>query len=391
MLCIQRATLLTPDEQIDDGVLLIDQGRIVAVGDAARIGVPADAEIIDAGGLIVTPGFIDLQLNGAFGEDFTWTPTSIWQVAAGLPRWGVTSFLPTLITSPLQKVAQAQEVLEAGPPSGWRGSIPLGLHCEGPFLNPQKKGAHNPAYLRAPTLEAIADWTPEQHVRLVTLAPELEGGLELVRALAQRGVVVSAGHSMASYEEARAAFAAGVRYGTHLFNAMPPLEHREPGLPGALLNTPEVTVGIIPDGIHVHPAIVALAWAAKGPSRLNVVTDAMAALGMPPGRYQIADHEVFVTEDERGVNVARLASGTLAGSVLSMDEALRRLIRYTGCSLSQALATITSTPAELLGIGHERGRLRAGARADLVFLTPTIEVVRTMIAGVTCYVREESQ
>lgn len=390
MLCIQRATLLTPYEQIDDGVLLIDQGRIVAVGDTAHIGVPADAELLDAAGLIVTPGFIDLQLNGAFGEDFTWTPTSIWQVAAGLPRWGVTSFLPTLITSPLQKVAQAQEVLEAGPPPGWRGSIPLGLHCEGPFLNPQKKGAHNPAYLRAPALEAIAAWTPEQHVRLVTLAPELEGGLEVVRTLAQRGVVVSAGHSMANYEEARAAFAAGVRYGTHLFNAMPPLEHREPGLPGALLNAPEVTVGIIPDGIHVHPAIVALAWAVKGSSRLNVVTDAMAALGMPPGRYQIADHEVFVTEDERGVNVARLASGTLAGSVLSMDEALRRLIRYAGCSLSQALATITSTPAELLGIGHERGQLRAGAWADLVFLTPTIEVVRTMIAGVTCYVREES-
>lgn len=390
MLCIQRATLLTPDEQIDEGVLLIEQGRIVAIGDAAHIGVPGDAEIIDASGLIVAPGFIDLQLNGAFGEDFTWTPTSIWQVAAGLPRWGVTSFLPTLITSPPEKVAQAQETLKAGPPSGWRGSIPLGLHCEGPFLNPQKKGAHNPAYLRAPTLEAITSWTPEQHVRLVTLAPELEGALELVRALTQRGVVVSAGHSMARYEEARAGFAAGVRYGTHLFNAMPPLEHREPGLPGALLHAPDVTVGIIPDGIHVHPAMVALAWAAKGPSRLSVVTDAMAALGMPPGRYQIADHEVFVTEDERGVNVARLASGTLAGSVLSMDEALRRLIRYTGCSLGQALATITSTPAELLGIGRERGRLRAGAWADLVFLSPTIEVVRTMIAGVTCYVRETS-
>ncbi len=385
MLCIQRATLLTPEVQIDDGVLLIDNGRILAIGDAGSIAVPRDAELIDAGGLIVAPGFIDLQLNGAFGDDFTLTPDTIWRVAAGLPRWGVTSFLPTVITSPLSQVAQAQETLDSGPPSGWQGSIPLGLHCEGPFLNPQKKGAHNPAHLRTPAVDEIAAWTLENHVRLVTLAPELPGALSLVRALTERGIIVSAGHSMATYQEAKAGFAAGIRYGTHLFNAMPPLEHREPALPGALLTDPRLTIGIIPDGIHVHPSIVALAWAAKGPHRLTVVTDAMAALGMAPGRYMIADQEVIVTERDRSVNEARLASGTLAGSVLAMDEALRRLIMYTGCRLNDALATITATPADLLGIGHERGRLRAGAWADLVFLTPTLEVVRTVVAGVTCY------
>ena len=385
MLGIQRATLLTPDVQIDDGVLLIEHGRIVAVGDAASVTVPDGVEVIDAGGLIVAPGFIDLQLNGAFGDDFTLEPASIWRVAAGLPRWGVTSFLPTIITSPLAQVAQAQEILASGAPHGWQGSIPLGLHCEGPFLNPQKKGAHNPAHLRSPAIEEITAWTPENHVRLVTLAPELPGALALVHALAERGIVVSAGHSMATYREAKAGFAAGIRYGTHLFNAMPPLEHREPGLPGALLTDPSLTIGIIPDGIHVHPSIVALAWAAKGTQRLTVVTDAMAALGMAPGRYMIADQEVIVTQHDHGVNVARLASGTLAGSVLAMDEALRRLITYTGCSLGDALATITATPADLLGVGSERGRLRAGACADLVFLTPTLEVVRTIVAGVTCY------
>jgi N-acetylglucosamine-6-phosphate deacetylase len=264
MLCIQRATLLTPDTQIDDGVLLIERGRILAVGDATRIAVPDDAAVIDAGGLIVAPGFIDLQLNGAFGDDFTHTPDTIWRVAAGLPRWGVTSFLPTIITSPLSQAAQAQETLDGGAPAGWLGSIPLGLHCEGPFLNPQKKGAHNPAHLRLPTLADVAAWSPENHVRLVTLAPELPGALAVVKELAARGVVVSAGHSMATYSEAKAGFAAGIRYGTHLFNAMPPLEHRAPGLPGALLSDPAVTIGIIPDGIHVHPAMVALAWAAKG-------------------------------------------------------------------------------------------------------------------------------
>lgn len=387
MLCIRRATLLTPNAQIDDGVLLIERGRILAVGDAASIAVPDDAEVIDAAGLIVAPGFIDLQLNGAFGDDFTLTPDTIWRVAAGLPRWGVTSFLPTIITSPLSQAAQAQETLEGGPPSGWRGSIPLGLHCEGPFLNPQKKGAHNPAHLRPPTLTDVAAWSPENHVRLVTLAPELPGALAVVAGLTARGVVVSAGHSLATYREAKAGFAAGIRYGTHLFNAMPPLDHREPGLPGALLGDPALTIGIIPDGIHVHPTMVALAWAAKGPQRLTVVTDAMAALGMAPGRYTIADQEVIVSAHDQGVNEARLPSGSLAGSVLAMDEALRRLIRYTGCSLGDALRTITATPADLLGLGAERGRLRAGAWADLVFLTPMLEVVRTVVAGVVCYER----
>ncbi|MBE2237711.1 MAG: N-acetylglucosamine-6-phosphate deacetylase [Caldilineaceae bacterium] len=385
MLCIRRATVLTPEVQIDNGVLLIEHGRILAIGDDASIAAPARAEVIDAGGLLVTPGFIDLQLNGAFGDDFTLTPDAIWRVAAGLPRWGVTSFLPTIITSPLQQVAQAQETLASGAPAGWQGSIPLGLHCEGPFLNPQKKGAHNPAHLRLPTVADVAAWSPETHVRLVTLAPELPGALALVHALTERGIVVSAGHSMATYREAKAGFAAGIRYGTHLFNAMPSLEHRAPGLPGALLSDAALTIGIIPDGIHVHPSMVALAWAAKGPHRLTVVTDAMAALGMAPGSYKIADQEVIVTEHSQGVHEARLASGTLAGSVLAMDEALRRLIMYTGCNLSDALTTITATPASLLGIDHERGRLRAGAWADLVFLTPTLEVARTIVAGVTCY------
>jgi N-acetylglucosamine-6-phosphate deacetylase len=217
-------------------------------------------------------------------------------------------------------------------------------------------------------------------VRLVTLAPELPGALPLVAALAARGVLVSSGHSMATYDQAEAAFAAGARYGTHLFNAMPPLEHREPGLPGALLTSPAQTAGIIPDGVHTHPSIVALAWRMKGPQRLNVVTDAMAALGMPPGRYRLGDQEVTVTATD-----ARLPSGTLAGSVLSMDAALRNLLAYTGCSLPEALPTITSTPADLLGLGQARGRLRAGAYADLVVLTPQLAVALTVVEGIVLF------
>jgi N-acetylglucosamine-6-phosphate deacetylase len=380
MLWIRHATIYTPDAQIENGVLAIENGRIAAV--APDVAVPADAEVFDGRGLRLVPGFIDLQLNGAFGDDFSLAPETIWQVAAGLGRYGVTSFLPTIITSPLGQFGKGQEVLAGGPPPGWQGAIPLGLHCEGPFLNPKKKGAHNPDHLRLPDVEAVASWSPANHVRLVTLAPELPGALDVVETLTGRGVVVSAGHSMATFAEAQAGFAAGIRYGTHLFNAMPAMEHREPGLPGALLTTPELTVGIIPDGIHTHPSIVALAWAAKGPRRLNVVTDAMAALGKPPGKYLLADQEVIVTEQE-----ARLSSGTLAGSVLAMDEALRRLMTFTGATLAEALPTITSTPADLLGIGHERGRILPGAYADLILLTPTLEVAATFVEGKLIYRR----
>ena len=191
---------------------------------------------INAAGLILAPGFIDLQFNGAFGDDFTADPATIWRVAEQLPRYGVTAFLPTIITAPLEKVAAGQKVVTDGRPDRFRGAWPLGLHVEGPFLNPQKKGAHNPKHLRLPSVEAVAGWSPETGVRLVTLAPELPGALEMIVALADRGVLVSAGHSMATFDQAVAGFDAGARYGTHLFNAMPTLGHRDPGLAGALLD-----------------------------------------------------------------------------------------------------------------------------------------------------------
>jgi len=375
-LLIHGATLLTPDVQIEDAAVIIEGDRIAQVGHRHQVAAPLDAETLDAHGLIVAPGYIDLQLNGAFGDDFTMTPPSIWQVAAQIPRYGVTSFLPTIITSPLEKIAQAQEALATGRPAGFRGATPLGLHLEGPFLNPRKKGAHNPEYLRLPDASQVAKWSPETHVRLVTLAPELPGALEVIRCLASHGGVISAGHSMATYAQAEAGFAAGTRYGTHLFNAMAPLAHREPGLPGALLATPSQTVGLIPDGTHVHPGLIRVIWAAKGPRETSVVSDAMAALGMAPGQYKLNDTEVIVSEKD-----ARLADGTLAGSVLAMDEAVRNLIAFTGCTLPEALATVTTTPADLLGIAGERGRIRPGLIADLVLLTPDLRVAMTIAAG----------
>ncbi len=379
MLYIAHATLFTPKERIEDAAVLVQGKRIMAVGPGRDTPCPPGAQVLDATGLILAPGFIDLQFNGAFGHDFTTDPNTIWPVAAGLPRYGVTSFLPTIITSPLDRMASAQEVLMDGPEADWLGATPLGLHLEGPFLNPKKKGAHNPSYLRRPDLGAIAGWTAANGVRLVTMAPELPGALDMVEALTSRGVVVSAGHSMATYEEATAGFAAGVRYGTHLFNAMPSLNHREPGLAGALLTDPRPVVGFINDGIHTHLSMADLAWKSLG-TRLNLVTDAMAALGVPPGVHLLGDFDVYVDEIS-----CRLADGTLAGSILGMDAALRNLLAWTDCSLSEALATITTTPADLLGLGHERGRVAPGYLADLVLLTPDLHVQTTLIEGAVAF------
>jgi len=379
---IHGATLYTPDRIIEGAAVLVQDGRIVAVDAVAALPCPPGADAIDATGLLLAPGFIEMQFNGGFGDDFTDDPTTIWRAAGLLPRYGVTAFLPTIITSPPEKVALGQQVVTAGRPAGFCGAEPLGLHVEGPFLNPQKKGAHNPAHLRPPTLEAAAGWSPESGVRLVSLAPELPGALPVIRALAARGVAVSAAHSIATYEEALAAFDAGVRYGTHLFNAMPALGHRDPGLAGALLADDRITVGMIVDGIHVHRAMVRLVWQALGPQRLNLVTDAMAALGMPPGVHRLADYEVTVDGTS-----ARLADGTLAGSILSLDQAVRNLIAFTGCTVGDALATVTTTPARALGLDRERGRVAPGAVADLVLLTPDLHVWMTLVRGEVAYRR----
>lgn len=375
---ITNAAILTPATRLDRGAVRLQDGRITAVAPAADLAAAPGEEIVDAAGLILAPGFIDLQINGAFGFDFTQQPASIWRVAARLPRYGVTSFLPTIITSPLSTISAAQEVISHAP-AAFKGALPLGLHLEGPFLNPAKKGAHNPAYLLPPDLVAAAEWSPQNGVRLVTLAPELPGALALIRQLVENDVVASAGHSLSTLAEAQAAFDAGLRYGVHLFNAMPPLHHRRPGLVAALLADERVTVGLIADGLHVHPLLVTLLWRLLGERRLNLVSDAMAALGSGPGTFTLGDQTVTVHDDR-----ATLPDGTLAGSVLPLDAAVRNLRRMTGCSLSAAVQTVTTTAANLLNL-PQKGVIAPGKDADLVLLTPDLEVTATFVAGKMIY------
>jgi N-acetylglucosamine-6-phosphate deacetylase len=290
-------------------------------------------------------GLIDLQVNGAGGFDLTTDPESVWRVGAELSRFGAAAFLPTLVSPSWSIVDRARAALAAGPPAGYAGATALGWHVEGPFLAPSRAGAHDPASLRAPDVDAVSGWAPDSGIRMVTLAPELPGALDVVRALVSRGVVVSAGHSAATFEQARAGFDAGIRSVTHIFNAMSPLSHREPGLAGAALADERITIGLIPDGLHVHPAMVALVRRVVGPDRLAVVTDAIAALGMPPGSYTLAGRECTVDGES-----ARLPGGGLAGSVIGIDRAVANLATYAGIGADEAVRAATVVPARLLGL-----------------------------------------
>lgn len=344
-------------------------GVIVAPGS-----VGSDATVIDADGLVVAPGFVDLQCNGGLGIDLAGAPERLWELAAALPRFGVTAWLPTIVTTPEGVVDRALAALAEGPPARWRGAVPVGLHLEGPFLSPAKKGAHPEGLLRPPTLAAIEGWSRAAGVAVVTLAPDLPGALEVLEALVARGVVVSLGHTPATAEVATVAVDAGATWVTHLFNAMAPLHHRAPGLAGVALADERLRVGLIPDGIHVHPQVVALAQRALG-ERLTIVTDAVGALGMPAGRQALGRTEVTIGDD--GV---RLADGTLAGSNLAMDQGVRNLVAFTGCAREAALHAASTAPAAVLG-DPIRGTLAAGARADLVLLTDDLHVVTTIVAG----------
>ena len=361
------------------GSALVD-GAWVRADVGARDGVlrapgsgGADTEV-DAAGLLVAPGYLDLQCNGGLGIDLADEPERLWELGAHLPRFGVTAWLPTIVATPPGVVERAQAALRAGPPAEWRGAVPIGLHLEGPFLSSAKRGAHPEQLLRAPGAAAIEHWSQGQGVAVVTIAPDLPGALEVITALVRRGVVVSLGHTPATAEQAAAGADAGATWVTHLFNAMAPLHHREPGLVGVALTDERLHVGLIPDGIHVHPQVVALAQRALG-ERLTIVTDAVGALGMPHGRQPLGRSEVSVGDD--GV---RLADGTLAGSNLPMDQGVRNLIAFTGCSSAAAIHAASTAPSTLLG-DPARGALEVGARADLVVLTPELEVVATVVGG----------
>ncbi len=306
------------------------------------------------GELAVPGGFFDVQINGGWGHHFSDDPSSIWAVGARLVEHGVTRFLPTLVSAGFARLPDALDVLNAGPPPGYAGAQPLGWHLEGPWFNRSKAGAHDPSVIRPSTDSDREGISREVGVRLLTLAPEIDGGLEAIRGLAAQGVVVSMGHSDATTGEAAEGIAAGATMGTHLFNAMRGLHHRAPGLAATLLTDQRVSPSMIVDGHHVAPEMVNLAWRLAGP-RLILVSDAVSSLGL--------------TTDP----VARLADGTLAGATVGLDQGVRNLKEFTGCSLAEAAAAASSRPSSVLGVKPSAG--------DVTTLDASGMVKRTEIAG----------
>jgi len=340
---------------------------------------PDGTTVIDASGLVVSPGLIDLQINGGYGHDLQDDPAVVWDLGRELPRSGVTSFLPTIISGPSGRTDAMLEALRARP-TGYCGAEPLGAHFEGPMINAGHAGAHRREYLTGARGDVIDGWYRSAGVAMATIAPELDGALDVIGELIGRGVVVAAGHSAATAGETLAAVAAGVSTVTHLFNAMAPLRHRSPNLVGVALADARLTATMIVDGVHIDPVAVAAAWNAKGPSGLALVTDAVAAMGQPPGDYRLSGTPTVFD----GVSI-RTADGVLAGSALGMNQAAANLVEFTGCDRHEALAAATSTPADIIG-DTRRGRLDPGSVADVVLLDDEYRVQATICGGRVAYV-----
>ena len=338
-------------------------------------------EVCEYEGCFLCPGFVDLQVNGSFGVDVATEPGRVPELSRSLMAAGVTSYLPTLISIPRglyhETLPKLADLTREGSPDG---AEVLGVHLEGPFISPNRRGAHPTAHVVPPDpglLDELLDLGP---VRMLTLAPELEGASELVKSAGRRGVAVSAGHSDATFDLARASFEE-VACVTHLFNAMSPLHHREPGIPGAAFAHQRVACGIIADGLHVHPGIVALAFRALGPDRLYLTTDSIAAAGTEPGEYTLATSRIYL--DDSGLPT--LEDGMIAGSVLAMDKALKNILNFTGCTVPEAIRMAAATPARLVGEGERKGRLAPGYDADITILRPDLSVEAVYKSGSRVY------
>jgi N-acetylglucosamine-6-phosphate deacetylase len=382
--------LYTPREEIRNPLLFIEDGLISSISSRAEKEIPHNATVVDftvdLAGAILAPGFVDIHMHGGAGLDvMRATPAELPHLNKFLATHGVTGYFPTTVAAPLDQTCRALErladAIEAAQSfhSGNGGTVqarPLGIHLEGPFLSHKRRGVHPPECLLEPTLEIFERlWQSARgQVRMMTIAPELPGALEVIAEAARRKVCVSIGHSDAVLETARAGVKAGASHATHTFNAMRPLDHRDPGILGEVLTDRQLSADIIADGIHVAPEVVQLFLQAKGIERAVLITDAMAAAGMPDGTYQLGPIQVEV-KDGRCTS-----DGKLAGSVLTMDRAVRNVTQFAGWSLHDAVRAATLNPAHATGLA-QHGQITPGAEANLVVLSPNGEVKRTIVRG----------
>jgi N-acetylglucosamine-6-phosphate deacetylase len=386
IIAIYAERALTPLEEIRDAVILVDGARIAAVEHRGEIEVPRGAAEFSAGARTVVPGFVDVHIHGAGGHDvMEGTEEAFGAVTAAVARFGTTSIVATTVTaSPedtVRSVGAIAQAVKRGAlawgPSQTHAEI-LGVHFEGPFISAARRGVHPAEWIAAPSVPLLDRFVvaAEDTARILTLAPELPGALELVHEARRRGLVAAMGHTDATYAEAEAAIGAGVRHAAHVFNAMRPFSHRETGVLGAVLTSREVTAELIADGVHVDDAAIRVLLAAKGVERTVLVSDGTAATGMPDGRYRLGSFEVNVIG-----GVCRNAEGKLAGSTLTLDRAVRHTVSL-GVKLPDAVRMATFNPARVLGVEARKGILAAGADADLVLLDEQLQVAGVMARGV---------
>ena len=375
-----RGRVVTDYEVWPEGTVLFRDGAIAEVDrEGTSLAGEAD-EVYEYPDSLILPGFVDLQVNGAYGVDAASEPDRLAELSRALLQTGTTAYLPTVISSPESLYEETLPAIGGMTGGAADGAEVLGVHLEGPFVNLEKRGAHAAAHVARPDPALLARLLDLGPVRMITLAPELAGAGELIDQAVARGVVVCAGHSDAGFEFAYGAFDGRVSGVTHLFNAMSPMHHREPGLPGAAFAHPRASCGIIADGLHVHPEMVGLAFRMLGPDRLCLVTDAIAAAGAHAGEYSLATRTVY----SHG-GVPRLGSGAIAGSILTMEEAFRNILACTGCTVPEAARMASTSPARLLGEDRRKGRLIPGYDADVAVLAPDLSVEAVWRAGRPAY------
>ncbi len=382
-LLVHGGPVFTPFETIEDGAVFARDGVIERVGTRTEVAGPADLAV-DAGGRLICPGFVDLQVNGGGGAMLTEEPSleALERMARAHVRFGTTSMLATVVTADEGRIVEALAAVReatARPPAGARI---LGSHLEGPFISPVRRGAHPERFLQPPRRDLLERFLSAAggSLRLLTLAPELPGALELVRAAREASVVVAVGHTNATYDETMKAFDADASLATHLFNAMRPLHHREPGVVGAVLRSDWVVAGLIADDVHVNHVLLDLAFRSKAADGIALVTDAMPAVGTDVTSFRLLGTEVTVRN-----GACYLADGTLAGSALSMNRGVATMRDFTVADLDECVRMATATPAGVLGLQDEIGVLKPGARADVVVCDTELNVWKVVVGGELAY------
>jgi N-acetylglucosamine-6-phosphate deacetylase len=372
--------LYTPVEEIQNPLLAVEDGRITEISSRADKAA-GNAQLIDFGDAILAPGFFDIHIHGGAGIDLMQAPPSEFpRLGKFLAKHGVTEYFPTTVAASLDATCKTlerlAEAIEAPPNSNEAYARPLGIHLEGPFLSHKRRGVHPPENLVAPTV-AIFDrlWQAARgHVRVLTIAPEIDGAMEVISAAAKRKVCVSIGHSDADFETAQAAVKAGARHATHTFNAMRPLDHRDPGIVAEVLTDDRLSADMIVDGIHVAPSVVEIFLQTKGIERAVLITDAISATGMPDGHYSLGPIEVDVKDGKCTSN------GSLAGSVLTMDRAVRNVTKFSRWSLREAVRAASANAARAAGMS-DCGVLAVGANANFTVMNAAGEILKTIVRG----------